>query len=83
MPDYYTLNSGIGGTLVPEFVPTNYGMPWRARAKRDGVKYHLGYFRTKQEAIDAEEKFAEVTPRKKNRRGVNQAVARKAEDHGT
>ena len=36
--------------------------PWRARRKRDGQYYHLGNFRTKEEAEAAEKAFDEEWP---------------------
>lgn len=35
---------------------------WQARARRNGVEYHLGYFATLEEAIAEEDAFREWWP---------------------
>ena len=57
---------------MPYFMPNHYGNPrvkrWRAKAKRDGIDYHLGYFLTKDEAIAAECEFDASSPTHRTRR---------------
>jgi hypothetical protein len=43
--------------------------PWHARQKRENLEYSLGYFATRDEAKDAETKFNEEWPRRKNGSG--------------
>ena len=48
------------------FMPNHYGNPrvkrWRAKAKRDGIAYHLGYFHTREEAEAVEREFDLALP---------------------
>jgi hypothetical protein len=50
-------------------MPTNYAhakgypnRPWAARVCRYGVRYHLGYFATYNEALEAEREFVKANP---------------------
>lgn len=36
--------------------------PWLARRRRDGVEYVMGFFTTKEEALEAERGFDSVWP---------------------
>lgn len=40
--------------------------PWQAIVKRDGIRIHVGYFETREEAEEAEAGFNSIWPRKKN-----------------
>ena len=48
---------------------------WHARAKRQGVEWSLGYYATREEAVEVEESFAEGYPRTINRRGQHQKAS--------
>jgi len=52
---------------MPSFRSHKYLLkPWHARAKRNRVEYSLGYFMTKEEAMEAERNFENNYPSKKN-----------------
>ena len=52
---------------MPSFRSHKYLLkPWHARAKRNRVEYSLGYYTTKEEAIEAELQFAQHYPSKRN-----------------
>jgi CMP-2-keto-3-deoxyoctulosonic acid synthetase len=40
----------------------NKSKPWRARRKRGDVSYHIGYYATRDEAIEAEQEFDKGWP---------------------
>lgn len=42
--------------------------PWKARGNRDGVEFYLGYFKTREEAVEKEREFDLVYSRKKGKR---------------
>jgi len=43
--------------------------PWHARAQRDGLEFHLGYYKTREEAEAVERQFAiDVPPSARGRR---------------
>ena len=50
-------------------MPTNYAhikgypnRPWAARVCRYGIRYHLGYYATYSEALEAEKAFVKANP---------------------
>jgi hypothetical protein len=45
---------------------------WHARAKRDDIDFSLGYYRTREEACEAERAFAERNPQRCRQVGKNQ-----------
>lgn len=47
------------GPDVPSFrTKKNLRKPWHARAKRDDLEHSLGYYATREEALEVERQFA-------------------------
>ena len=44
----------------------DYKKPWHARAKRDRKEYSLGYFATREEALEAEQRFNVAYPSRRS-----------------
>lgn len=49
--------------------------PWHARQKRGVTEWSLGYYATREEALQAEQEFIEYYPKAKNGKGVHQRAS--------
>jgi hypothetical protein len=49
--------------------------PWHARAKRGITEWSLGYYATREEALEVEEKFNRDNPRRINQLGRHQRIS--------
>lgn len=68
MPSYRYLSHARGRLSIA-------ARPWHARQKRDGIEYSLGRYRTRAEAISAEDQFSKIYPKTTNHSGIHQRVS--------